>query len=119
MFRYMKKVSELYATLGLPVWKKNFFSNHQPSQPRKSADILRDARHMEAAELFCANDKICSLFFNAPGFHLETWKFFHAVNTNHMPVSKQFFFRMSQGRMINVLKLGMNSPSDHDFPFLK
>ena len=38
--------------------------------------------------------KICSLFFNAPGCHLETWKFlfFHAVNTNHMPVSKQFFF---------------------------
>ena len=97
MFRYMKKVSELYATLGLPVWKKKFFfSNNQLSQPRKMADLLRDACHMEAAELFCANvttkymQQRYVVFFSRP---LDaTWRhdifIFHAVNTNHMPVSK-------------------------------
>ena len=50
MFGYMKKVSELYATWDLSVWK-----NNQLSQPRKRADIFKDACHMEAAELFCAN----------------------------------------------------------------
>ena len=65
---------------------------------------------------------ICCLFFSTHGCHLETWNFlfFLAVNTSEPYASKQAIFsRMSQGGRINVLKLGMNNPSDQDFLFLK
>ena len=81
---------------------------------------------MDPAELFSANvnqihaTKICSIFSNTHGCHLEMEIFIFPCSQYQPYASKQaIFFRMSQGRRINVLKLGMKNPSDHDLPFLK
>ena len=80
---------------------------------------------MEAAELFCANvttkymQQRYVVFFQHPWMPLGDMEIFIFPCSQYQPyASKQaIFFRMSQGRRINVLKLGMNNPSDHDFTF--
>ena len=63
--------------------------------------------------------KICSLFSTPLDATWTHGNFFPCSQYQPYASKQAIFFRMSQGRRINVLKLGMNNPNDHDFPYFE